>query len=671
MNMKANLRYIAVITALLYILMLFPGAFIYAGVEDEGYKDGYTNGWIDGIEAGEIDYANSDRKSYSRSMPSYDEIIDEFNLEKEPSPYRSDFISGYRAGFKEGYNMGYDSSSSKEEPPTDYAETLGFDMGTVNGYMDYYAGKANKWTNTVPNTTKIIDYFDLKKEPNDYKNSFIAAFKKKYKEGYEERYRKAKFEPFKTATEKGASDGTSFGGLLGANYGRKDYYDGITNDYSRDILTDKEIKTLFMLKNDMEDYTKAFLSAFKYEYRVKYEEAYRKANADYFTMLFGQGYDQGLALGTAKGKSNAQIDLLMGRSNDENRYNYGDSQIINEYKLMNQHEKYRDGFISGFKEGSKSGYMAAYQAENFENFATRVITQIVPVAGAQIVSGDHKILFNIEKGIYYNDVAVYIDKILNTNTGIKLLAKERFTKASDFYTIKVVNSTESMDRDKSIKLSFEYYGPYGGGVYKYTNNGWKYLPSKIEANSISTMINPKAVNNKSAAYAVFIDTKAWNPNDIRGHWAKDEIVAYLRNGIAGVFGDNTFRPDVAINRAQLLTYMSRVYKWNLKSAEKNVAELESLEDYKEFEHYKELAAYCIKNGYLKVNEDNTLKLNSPVSYKEVERMMKIATGDKNFSWMTMAEKIIKNKDKRSKSFNSMDSFITRAEAVYMLFYMTE
>lgn len=669
--MKLRIKYIAIITIIFYIMMLFPGILIYAGPEDEGYKDGYTNGWVDGIEAAEIDYQNGDKKSYSKAMPNSTEITDDYNLKGESSKYRADFISGYRVGFREGYNMAYDSPNGEKKVSTNYAEALGFAMGEVNGYIDYYAGKANKWTSKVPTTSKIIEIFSLTKEPNNYKNNFISAFKIKYKEGYEYGYRKAKFDPYTTAINAGEADGVKFGGILGSNYGRIDYYNGDMSNWKNDLPSDSDIKAIFMLNNDSDDYSKAFLAGFKNAYRDKYEEAYRTANVNYNTLLFEKGYVQGKDIGLIKGESLAKIDFLAGKSNNENRHNFSDKVIINEYKLFNEDDKYKDGFISGFREGIKTGYIAIYQNSNFEDFMSKVETQIVPISGAQVVSGDGMMQLNIEKGIFYNDIVVSIDKLIGTNIAVKLPSKGRYTKASELYTIKVVNTSDYIDRDKSIKLSFEYYGPQNGGIYRYTNSGWIYLPSRINENSINTPLNPKSMNNKSGIYAVFIDDLASNSNDIRGHWAKDEIITYIRRGIAGIYNDGTFRPDLSLTKGQLLSYLSRAYKWNLNVSKKDLEELAEINDYESFDVYKELIVYSLKAGYLELSADNKVNIYNPVTYNEIESIMKKVTKDKNFNWKFIAEKIIKNKDKRVKSFDSMNNNITRAEFVYMLYYIAE
>lgn len=210
--------------------------------------------------------------------------------------------------------------------------------------------------------------------------------------------------------------------------------------------------------------------------------------------------------------------------------------------------------------------------------------------------------------------------------------RDQFIKVSDYYNVKIINSSNTLNQDKSIKLSFEYYGPDNGGIYKYTDKQWVYMPSKIDENSIFTNINPVTLNNNSVIYAVLIDNKSVNASDLRGHWAKDEIVAYLRRGIVNTYEDKSFRPDIPLTRGQAILYLSKVYNKNI----------------------------------IQIGETN-----SPISYKEIEELMKAATDSSEFSWRDIEEKIMKNKDKLPMSYISMDNYITRAEFVYLLYYLNE
>lgn len=616
----------------LCIFMVFPEPYVKTEADGEGYQLGYSNGWIDGIKAAEIDYENRDNKNYLKVMPNSSEITEMYNLEGESSDYITDFISGYEAGFKDGYNMAYDKSNSKKETSLNYAEELGFAMGEIQGYIDFFNGKSNKWTNSVPSTSDINKIFDLTKEADDYKNRFISTFIKNFKEGYENGYRKVKYEPYMDAVEKGAVDGEKLGKIMGANNGKYDYYMGRDNQWTRNLPSDKQIISMFSLSKDYDGYLNAFISAFKKSYRESYEEAIRMARIEYSTFQFEKGYSHGFDIGSIKGKNTAKIDVMKGVGNNVNRYEITDTDIINHYKLFYENDNYERGFISGYREGFKIGYIEEYQKSRYDYFIEMTTVEIVPTSGAQIVSSDKKVYIDIDKGSFYKDVLISIEKIYE-NSQMVMPLKDRYIRASDIYSIQIVNASENVNNDKNIILSFKYFGKENAGIYKYSDNKWIYMPTtyKIGQDIISTYIKPETINNKVMIFGVFIDNKIINPLDLRGHWAREEIDAYLRRGIVELYEDNTFRPDTPIFRGQAVELINDVFNADL-----------------------------ILEGDFDV----------PMTYKEIEDIMK-QIYDADFSWIEIAKKMMWSKDKRSMSLSSMDYYITRAEMIYMLYYLKE
>ncbi|HWR62171.1 MAG TPA: hypothetical protein VN580_11200 [Clostridia bacterium] len=631
--MKLKLRHIAFIMAVIYSLMLFPVVPVSASTEDreEGYEDGYSSGYTDGVEAALDDMEANRDKDYRDAMPSRSEIRDDYDLEDENNDYENGFISGYRKGFEEGYNYAFDNI--EEEETVNYDETLGFAMGEIDGKLDFYSGEDCDWGDSIPSTSEIIKIFRLNDEPTNYKNDFLVNFKTNYKNGYESGYRTAKLEPYQLTAEQGTADGERLGGVLGESNGRRDYYSGYNNQWQKDLPSDEELAELFLLYRDSEDYRKAFIATFKSVYRNKYEEAYRKANTEKIAQLFEAGYNSGREIGMHKGESLASIDRLMNLPGDEGRYAVNENSVVIEYMLYNEDQKYKEGFLSGYRAGIKEGYTTAYQKYGYEYGLKKAATELVPISGLEVKSGDGRLKLNIPKGAYYNDVVVTIDSFADNNVNVTLPSgSSRMIKASGIYSVVINNYSAVANRDKTMKLSFDYYGPENAGIYMYTDEGWMYLPSRLDETGINTLLIPKAVGKSAAIYGVFIDEKAMNPYDLRGHWAKDEITAYLRRGILGYSYDNYFRPDAALNYNQAVIWINTVCGSQLKGLGTK---------------------------------------DRPLTYTEAEKLFRQATGNEDFTWAYIADKMVRNKDKRSGSYSSMNGYITRAEAVYMLYYMME
>lgn len=640
---------------------------------DLGYKEGYANGVIDGTDMAEIDIKEGNRKSYRRAMLSEDEIIKLHGLENENEDYINSFLDGYEDGFEEGYNKTYDELKNgikdEESKTNEYGRNFGKLMGEIFGYKDYYEGKSNKWKNAIPSDSEILNIFNLKNETAGHRQLFINSFKEWFQEGYEEGYRKANFEPIKVSYVKGKEDGAYFGGTLGSIFGKKDFYENKVSNWEINLPSDEKIVKDFSLSSISKEYLEGFLAEFKRAFEKKYNEVYRLLNTEIFTLYYENGYQHGKEIGTSRGISYANIDLLLGLTNDSLRYKQSDYEIISEFKLYLENEKYREGFISGYNEGFIKGYTITYQNGNADKSLQKLVIDKIPTSGGRITSKDNRVTLSIEKGTYYNDIIVLLNKF-NDLYGAYLL-NQNWIKASDIFTVKVVNPSYQFDNSKKIELSFEYYGPKTGGVYKYSNGIWTYLPSKITEDRITTYIRPSSLNTDYGIYAVFIDESFINIRDIRGHWAKDEINTYVRRGLAQLFPDKTFRPDSPITRGQLLRLLSKVYNWNLKGLDDKIKELENLKDYNDLGDYKQYVAYGLKQGYIGVFSDNTFKVNYPVTYNQINYVMRKVTGDNNFNWTKIASSMQQYKDTRSKSYNSMDNTITRAEVIYMLYLLNE
>lgn len=292
------------------------------------------------------------------------------------------------------------------------------------------------------------------------------------------------------------------------------------------------------------------------------------------------------------------------------------------------------------------------------------------MGGGQVLANDGKLKIAVENGTFYNDVILSMDKHMQAKNAVALPPYVQYTKNSDLYLLKINNNYGKYDNDKMIKLSLEYYGGLGGGIYRYLYGNWQYLPSVITENTITAFVSPKMML-ENAIYGLFIDDKAFNPLDIRGHWAKEEIITTLRRGYTGLYSDNTFRPDVNITKIQVLLYLSRANNWkpNLSDSDRKLAE--NLSDYKDIKDVKDLVAYGLKEGYFGVSKENKFNPNNSVSYGDMEKIIRKVYKDDSFTWKWVSEKMAAIKDKRCSSVDNMNNRVTRGEFSYMLNLLNE
>lgn len=295
---------------------------------------------------------------------------------------------------------------------------------------------------------------------------------------------------------------------------------------------------------------------------------------------------------------------------------------------------------------------------------SKTTSETVPISGNTVLSLDGGFAIEIDKGIYYKPIIVTIDS-LNEDYSIS----DRYILASDFYKLNIINPLRTFNKDKKIKITFEYYGNNDGGIYQLKNGKWTYLTSTIGDGVIGANINPSNIMDDGNVFVVLVDTQTTIFHDIRGHWAKDEIIAYIRRGIINGYGNHKFKPDQHITKVEFLILLSRLYEWNLPY---DVSNNLYFKDYKSFNQYNEkLISYSLKKEYILGYPDKYFRPNNNISYKEVDLIMGKILNDPNFKWEKYAEQMMYDKKTRSSSYNNYNNLITRAEFSYMLYKLNE
>ena len=675
--MKTRYR---ILSISLFIVMIFSSVCVFAiDTESEDYKDGYQDGEVkgkaDGKAVGAID-ARDNSDNYDKALDEGLKIVKD-KLEGKKSPeYIDGFEEGYKKGFKEGYAEVNKSRDSEDSIIKNYGKDFGKLMGEADGYADYKAGKKSDWEKAIPSDSRLISLFELKLETADNREIFIESFKEEYKLAYIDAFQQAKFGGIKDSYEGGKSDGEKYAKLIAEKNAMQDYFKGLTNDCKRSMQTESEIITECNLSNDTDEYRDGFLAAYCEHYELYYMRKYRDLSLKDVENKYvpdENGYENGGAVGLLKGEYAAIMDIMSRKSNDWERHKVEDSILINEYGLDFQSENYRLAFIMGYWDSFLSSYNETYKEQAQEQNTTKTITEKVPIDGGKIFSSDERFYVEIAPGTYYDDVAVTIDTVPKMNVSA---TSTRHTKASNYYHLKLLNMDRTYDdaKEKKITIGFKFYGKdskYGiskYGIYKYHFNKWIYIPSKCEEGFITAEINIANLNEYGNIYVVRVDNELPNFYDIRGHWAKDETITYTKREVVYGYPDDTFKPDDNITRREFVTMLSRLYDWYPPYDSSNV---NKFKDYKEFGYAEKAISYATYYGIVNGYSDNTFRPHNPISYKEVETIMAKVLNTTKFKWNDFADLMMYENGVRSKSKDSMNNKITRAEFVFMLQRLNE
>lgn len=627
----------------------------------DGRSRGFTDGYIYILQSGE---------DAVERIPDRTKVLNDYTtyLSGKTLEYRNNFYIGYVEGYLEGMREAkgiFRESGSLPEISENYGSSLGTSLGEAYGARDFYNGLTSSWGRAIPTNRKLDEIFDLGKQNTAYKSRFYASFRDSFRVSYERGYENANLRPSTSAAQSGKTHGQTIGATIGTAHGNQDYFSNLTINYKRNMPTDAWIINEYKLNLDMEVYRDAFLAAFKQGYEEAYHTAYRDIKISLIQRLESDALEAGRIAGSSKGSTLAQEDYILGRRMDWTSHRSIESNFMYEYNLFFQSPKYRRNFTASFWEGFSNAYTETYTSLNRSDVGGKISSGIIPLAGGSLSSSDGALTISIEPGIFYEDVMVTIEeKAINYYN----YNQNRYIKASNPYNVKISVKNTNLDNSIKIPISFPYYGERGASIYKWVNNSWQAMPSQIGESSITSLVSPSTLINKDNIYMILVDRNHKVFRDIRSHWASDEIQTLISRDIIFGYGDSTFKPDNNISRGEFLTLLSRQYRWTLPN---NVSNIEVFKDYNAFGNRDKIISYAISKGYIKGYEDKTFRPNSPISYREVEIIMGRLLENPNFRWYNVSSRMLYEKLVRSRSYNSMDNFISRAEVSYMLYVLNE
>lgn len=680
------MRRYRIISNLIIILIVFSNISVFADINSSDYILGKANGTIAGLNEGEtVGKADATNKSNTKSAELFKRTIEweqKLVTLNKGQEYIDGFKEGFKLGFDQGYTTGYNSVSNEEDMEiiSIYgAKDFGTTMGRIDGYIAYNSSKSNDWERFVPSDRKLVDMFELNKESWEYRDRFIEIFRDAYKLSFEAAFQVAKLGEKNFSYEQGLKDGDEFAKDLATINAKKDYLLGLSNNYERNMPSQREIIQMFNLNNESKEYQDAFLAGFEFGqsttggkiqggYILYYNNAYREANKEAIETPDTNGELGGREIGKMKGEYAAIIDITLGISNSWTRHKVVDRIISDEYGLQFQSDNYRNAFISGYWNEFMKSYNETFKRLQQDTNKIKTHTEIISIDGKENIGipYDDKFLVDIDPGTYFNDVVATLDNIptsyINSNS-------ERHTAVSGVYSLKILNKAGTFDNNKNITIKFKSYGKdVKFGIYKYHYNKWVYIPSVQKGDYLTADINSNDINLYGNIYAVRRDNELPIFHESRGHWAKDEINTYVKREIIYGYPDKTFKPDREISRGEFVTMLSRLYDWYPPYDSNNITRFK---DFKEFGYAEKAISYAtyykIVNGY----NDGTFKPHNPITYKEVEIIMSRVLNDTSFKWDYFANKMLYDKKIRCSSKDSMNNKITRAEFTFLLHQLNE
>ena len=469
--------------------------------------------------------------------------------------------------------------------------------------------------------------------------------------------------------EQGNTNGESAGTALGTVYGNTFFSNNKENDWTDAALSNATIISLFDLERDTTYYRNAFISSFNSAFEIAFKTAFRDSSLSAALQAQEEdvvltGLDDGATIGNMFGLASGRSDFLSNKTNDWNQSILTESQIVNYFNLSLETEEYRQSFIEGFTLAFADSYTTSFRSSNIAainnsyNYKFGAVDKTIFAGGGTIQSADQNMDIKFPVGTFFREttIGITIDQLPKFNPW------DMYTVVSRSYEVNVLNEPFAVI-NRPITISFDYFWDYRGGIFYFDDSNWIYLPSLIENNRITTVINDPVFYGKELV--VLKDLKYIPFSDTTFHWANAEIDYFLRRRLLdNNRQDAKFLPNTSIKRGEFLQILDRTFSW--ESVQNQEIDMTIFKDYTILNEYRSSFEKAIAMGIIMGNEDSSLRPHIPITYREVEWIINRLFEHKSFKWEDMASEILAERFHRSVGIENIDANITRAEVVYLL-----
>ena len=235
-----------------------------------------------------------------------------------------------------------------------------------------------------------------------------------------------------------------------------------------------------------------------------------------------------------------------------------------------------------------------------------IINDISKIEGINVQSGD------ATKG---NPISVKVDTLTGLNELFNYYTNKNFK----------VSSVEKPKEDGDLLIY----------LIKITKNSNKraeesyFMEIKVDKNNKEVIEKVERELNNTTNQE---DSKV-NINDIKGHWAENNILNFVKQGYINGYTDGTFKPDNSITRAEFIKITNKVFGYNDKGTE-------NFNDVNPGDWYYNDVCIAVKSGYINGKTLTTFEPNSPITRQEVAKILTTIMNNKNTDY----DKLSKFKD---------------------------
>lgn len=444
---------------------------------------------------------------------------------------------------------------------------------------------------------------------------------------------------FETGSEKGEVDGKL--------EGEADYKDGKKNDWEESIDDKNELYDYYDIGHLDYQYRKGFFAGYEENFESSYIDAYiesltedinkkdksqteEEVEKNSYGLDYSEGILQGEQFATIIASKNAYDEYKAGLDNNFSRTIDEDYELVTRYNLEIDTEEFKQGFIDGYKEKYKEQYKDTFRQLNADKLLESVSeNNIVSMDEITVTSDDQRVTFEIDKGTLFLENTITIEKEKELLEGFKQL--------TNIYKINV-NDGKGAHFYKKAKVKFKYYGPENAGIYKIENGKVIYQETKKEEGYLNLDIESGQYNG--GRYVILLDKKIYISKENK--WIESDIKFLIKRNILSSDLDISGQ----MTRGNFFIILDKLYNLENHDALKVLPEItiESFKDKNSIPEYaKDSLNRLLTLNYLNGYTDKTLKVNKPITYREIEYMMRKISLDKDFDWTNIQKEIIEEK----------------------------
>lgn len=236
---------------------------------------------------GNMDYYKGDKYNPRSAIPSNNDIVKKFSLDRLNNQERNSFVTSFKEAFEVAYieeylRLMFSSLESFYEEGLAHGEYFGSLRGEADGVRDFLHGLSKNYTRNMPTDREIVNTYSLNRDEQEYKEAFLAGFKKAYEESYNASFTRIKTDANTKSYQQGYDNGMEYGKDQGKSYAILDFYKGLDNNWKRHYPSSSDLFRQYNLLLQDAGYRDGFKNGFILGLYEGYTEEYERQYSQFY-----------------------------------------------------------------------------------------------------------------------------------------------------------------------------------------------------------------------------------------------------------------------------------------------------------------------------------------------------------------------------------------------------